>query len=115
MKIKIERVYGSIPHSGDYRVLVDRLWPRGLSHEQLAINEWLKEIAPSTTLRQWFGHDPKLWEEFRQKYLVELASHQNELHRLHTIANKQPLVLLYGAKDTTHNQAVVIKEALLSL
>ena len=112
MKIELRRVYDDRGEAEGYRVLVDRVWPRGISKESLRLDEWLRDLAPSTELRKWFGHDPSRWESFRQKYLDELRAKQDELKRLQTIAKKGPLILLYGAKDEEHNQAVVIRDAL---
>jgi uncharacterized protein YeaO (DUF488 family) len=112
MNIKLKRVYDDRGAAEGYRVLVDRVWPRGISKETLRLDEWLRDLAPSIELRKWFGHDPSRWESFRQKYLEELKVRHDELKRLQTIARKGPLILLYGAKDEEHNQAVVIREAL---
>ena len=115
MQIEIARVYDVIGASKAYRVLVDRLWPRGVSKETLRLDEWCKEIAPSTELREWFGHEPARWESFRLKYMNELKGKRELLKHLSTIAQKKPLILLYSAKDQDRNQAVVIREALLSM
>jgi len=113
MNITIRRVY-DLTYSGEgYRLLVDRVWPRGISKESLRLDEWCHEIAPTTALRKWFAHDPARWEEFRIKYRQELASHENIVGRLRHIAQHQPLILLYSSKDTEHNQAVVLKEWLI--
>ena len=112
MKIKLKRVYDDSGAAEGYRVLVDRVWPRGISKESLRLDEWLRDLAPSTKLRKWFGHDPSRWESFRRQYLDELQAKQVELKRLQTIAKRGPLILLYGAKDEEHNQAVVIRELL---
>ena len=112
MTIVLERVYGSAPRTPGYRVLVDRVWPRGVSRDSLALDEWCRDLAPSHALRTWFAHDPGRWAAFREKYLAELGEHQAELKRLREIASRQCLVLLYGARDTAHNQAVVLREAI---
>jgi uncharacterized protein YeaO (DUF488 family) len=110
MTVNIKRVY-ELPASKDgYRVLVDRLWPRGISKETAGINEWWKEYAPSTKLRKWFGHDPVKWKSFRQQYLVELRTNRKELVCAVNRANRDQITLVYGAKDEQHNQAVVLKE-----
>jgi uncharacterized protein YeaO (DUF488 family) len=111
--VRLKRVYE--PRSADdgTRVLVDRLWPRGVSKAEAAIDEWLKEIAPSTELRQWFGHDPERWEVFRQRFLKELAQHPDEVARLREFARKGRLTLVYAAHDEIHNNAVVLREVLL--
>lgn len=114
MQIEIARVYDIIGVSKAYRVLVDRLWPRGVSKEALRLDVWCKEIAPSTELRKWFGHEPARWESFRLKYLTELKEKQELLNHLRAIAQEKPLILLYSAKDRDRNQAVVVREALLT-
>lgn len=107
-KIKTKRIYEE-PDAGDgYRVLVDRLWPRGISKEKAQLDEWNKDIAPSTELRKWFGHQPELFETFKQRYTAELKVHIIELQRLKAISEKQNLCLLYAAKDQENNQAVVL-------
>jgi uncharacterized protein YeaO (DUF488 family) len=110
--IKLKRVY-EIPAAGDgFRVLVDRLWPRGISKEKAGLDVWLKEAGPSDELRKWFGHDPAKFDEFRRRYKNELASNP-ALAELKTItAQHQTVTLLYGAKDPQHNQAVVLAELL---
>ena len=112
MAIILERVYGSAPRTAGYRVLVDRVWPRGVSRDSLALDEWCRDLAPSHALRTWFAHDPGRWEAFRGKYLAELGERQAELKRLRAVASRECLVLLYGALDTAHNQAVVLLEAI---
>ena len=114
MRIELLRVYDKSVAKKGYRVLVDRLWPRGFSKESLPLDEWCKEIAPSNELRKWFGHAPERWESFRQKYLNELKKNTEILKRLRSIAQKKPLILLYAAKDQERNQAVVIREVLLA-
>jgi uncharacterized protein YeaO (DUF488 family) len=95
-------------------VLVDRVWPRGVSRDDLDIKAWLPDLGPSTALRIWFGHDPKKWETFRRRYLVELDAKRSLLRQLAAYARRGTLTLVYGARDREHNQAVVIKEALES-
>lgn len=110
--IRIKRIYDP-PAAGDgRRVLVDRLWPRGLSKDEVKVDEWLKEIAPSDELRKWFGHDPARWEEFRTRYREELKLHGELLERLRAEARKGTVTLLFAAKDEEHNNAVVLKELL---
>lgn len=114
MKITLERVYDhTTPPAKGHRVLVDRLWPRGTSRDALALDEWCRDVAPSAELRKWFGHDPARWEEFRRQYTAELQTQQENLNRLRAIATKQNLVLLFGAKDAAHNQAIVLRDVLL--
>lgn len=114
MKILVKRAYEPAEPDDGYRVLVDRVWPRGRTREQLAIDEWAREIAPSAGLRKWFGHDPKRWPEFRQRYVDELhaAEQRRRLRELREAAGRGPMTLVYGAKDTEHNQAVVLQAVL---
>ncbi|HRP01386.1 MAG TPA: DUF488 family protein [Candidatus Kapabacteria bacterium] len=115
MQIEIKRIYEGHNDSDGYRILVDRLWPRGISKENAMLNEWLKDIAPSSELRKWFNHIPERYQEFKDKYIIELNHHIEELRRLKSISKTQKLTLLYSAKDTTYNQAVVLLEVLNNL
>ncbi len=109
--ISIKRVYDAPERSDGFRVLVDRLWPRGVSKETSRIDLWLKDVAPSKQLREWFSHDPAKWEEFRKRYSVELKDKQELLKQIRAIEKREKTVtLLYAAKDKEHNQAVVLKE-----
>jgi uncharacterized protein YeaO (DUF488 family) len=108
--LKIKRVYRAQRQSDGKRVLVDALWPRGLSRERMRLDFWMKEIAPSAELRRWFGHDPERWSEFRRRYSEELAQHPDEIERLRDMAANEMVTLLYAAKDEAHNNAVVLKE-----
>jgi uncharacterized protein YeaO (DUF488 family) len=110
--IQIQRVYGAHPARGSFVVLVDRLWPRGVKKEKLALDSWARDIAPSTALRKWFGHEPERWSEFRKRYRVELKQRRTELKALRERAKQQPVVLLYAAKDARYNHAVVLQEVL---
>lgn len=112
--IKIKRVYAALEPGDGYRVLVDRLWPRGLSKSTIHMNDWIKELAPSTELRKWFGHKPERWKAFRAKYRKELADEaaKESLKKLRRLARERTVTLLYGARDEEHNQAVVLKELL---
>lgn len=111
-KVKTKRIYDP-PEAGDgYRILVDRLWPRGISKEAARLDEWDKSLAPSTELRKWFGHKPELFAEFKQRYIAELKVQTTALQRLKTILEKQDLCLLYAAKDPAINQAVVLADIL---
>lgn len=110
-KFAIRRVYEPPAPGEGTRILVDRLWPRGLSREKAHVDEWLKDVAPSAELRKWFGHDPKRWEAFRRRYLEELAGNPATA-RLRVLAEQGDVTLLYGAHDTEHNQAVVLREFL---
>jgi uncharacterized protein YeaO (DUF488 family) len=108
MDVQIRRAYDP-PHRGDgYRVLVDRVWPRGVSKDDLDLDEWRKEIAPSTRLRQWFGHDPERWREFQKRYFVELEGKQDSVRELVKRARQGRVTLVYGARDQDHNQAVAL-------
>lgn len=114
--IELRRVYDPAApeaHEGS-RVLVDRLWPRGIRKESLAPDLWLRDLGPSNELRRWFGHEPGRWEEFRRRYRQELGQEprQRLLDQLEGLARQGPLTLLYAARDEQHNQAVVIREAL---
>ncbi|WP_324765216.1 DUF488 family protein (plasmid) [Sinorhizobium meliloti] len=112
--VKLKRAYES-PTDGDgKRVLVDRLWPRGVSKTDAAIDYWAKELAPSTELRKWFAHDPSRWEEFRRRYAEEIKEHREEFDRLRNLALNGSITLVYAARDEKHNDAVVIKEILLA-
>lgn len=112
--LRLKRAYEK-PAPGDgTRILIDRLWPRGVSKEHAALDEWMKEIAPSAELRKWFGHDPAKWTEFQHRYTRELQAHAEELERLRSIAREGPLTLVYSAKDEEHNDAVVLRKILLA-
>ena len=110
--IKLKRIYDLPTPDDGRRVLVDRLWPRGIAKEEARFDDWLKEIAPSDELRKWFGHDPAKWGEFRERYRSELQSHQEQLTELSNSANRGTVTLLFAAKDEEHNNAVVLKELL---
>lgn len=114
MEIRTKRVYEPAVAGDGFRVLVDRLWPRGLKKEQVQADLWLKDVAPTTALRQWFHHDPTQWEEFKSRYLLELEDHQDALTDLLAAAGGKPLTLLYSARDVNYNQAVVLKEFIRS-
>lgn len=107
--IRLKRVYEPWNNKDGYRILVDRLWPRGLTKQKAHIDLWLKDIAPSNALRKWFAHDPKKWKEFKKKYANELQGNAAEVQKLRSILEKQKtMTLVYGAKDEVHNQALVI-------
>ena len=112
MMIRIKRVYEAVQEGDGVRILVDRLWPRGISKEKAAIDKWMKEIAPSNKLRKWFNHDPKKWQQFKEKYQKELESKTDLIEELRTPSKKGTLTFLYAAKDELHNQALVLKEFL---
>ena len=108
-----KRAYESVAPDDGVRILVDRLWPRGLSKEKAALNEWVKDIAPNTELRQWFGHDPERLPEFQRRYNAELHQHTEELDRIRDLAKKLTVTLIYSAHDEEHNDAIVLKDVLL--
>ncbi len=110
--VKIKRIYDPASRDDGKRILIDRLWPRGISKDDARVDEWLKEIAPSNELRKWFGHDPAKWQEFRKKYAAELAENSELVERLRAEAGKGIITLLFAAKDVGHNNAVVLKELL---
>ncbi len=112
MDVRIKRAYEQAADSDGYRVLIDRLWPRGVSKEEAHLDEWVRELAPSDELRRWFGHDPARFDEFRRRYSDELAAHADLLEELRTRARTETLTLVYGARDTEHNDAVVLSEIL---
>ena len=109
-KLKIKRVYEKASEQDGQRILVDRLWPRGLTKEKAAVDLWLKEIAPSTELRKWFGHDPAKWNDFQIKYHQELKKNDEQVLVLKEKLKKGVVTLVYGAKDEEHNEALVLKE-----
>lgn len=111
-RVLIKRAYERADRSDGFRVLVDRVWPRGVRKEDLHVKLWAKEIAPSAKLRAWFGHDPERWSQFRERYRAELRDPaiQDEIRKILAEAGTSPAItLVYGAKDTEHNQAVVLK------
>jgi len=110
--VEMKRIYDAFSEDDGYRVLIDRVWPRGISKKDARLDEWLKEIAPTTELRKWFGHDPDKFGEFRRRYIRELEEKEGLLKSLIDRSRRQKVTLLYGAKDETHNQAVVLKELL---
>ncbi len=112
MNIVLQRPYHLAPEPGDYVVLVDRLWPRGVSKATLKLDEWNKDIAPSSELRKWFNHEPEKWGEFRARYMAELELQHPELQRLREIARHRRLVLIYAAKRPTINHALVLQKAI---
>lgn len=111
-RIQLRRAYEPPSPTDGRRILVDRLWPRGRTKAALQLDAWLKDVAPSTELRQWFGHDPAKWTEFRQRYRRELAARPAALAPLLDAARAGPITLVYGAKDEQHNEAVVLREIL---
>jgi len=110
--IRIKRVYEEPDGEDGTRILVDRLWPRGLTKEKAKVDLWLKDVAPSTELRKWFAHDPAKWAEFRSRYLEELKGNKEQLSLLRQEAAKGAVTLVYGAKDQQHNEAVILQRLL---
>jgi uncharacterized protein YeaO (DUF488 family) len=108
--IRCARVYDQMPPGRAYRALVDRVWPRGVRKQELALDAWCRELAPSTALRQWFGHDPARWDDFRKRYFTELEASRDEIRRLLDACGSGPLLLLYGARDVEHNNAQALRE-----
>lgn len=109
--MRIQRVYNAGPkRPGETRVLVDRIWPRGIRKEALELDGWFRELAPSNELRRWFGHEPGRWTEFRTRYRAELARNEEGIEALAALARRSSLVLLYSARDEERNQAVVLGE-----
>lgn len=106
----VKRAYALSKNSDGKRILVDRLWPRGLTKEQAKIDLWIKEIAPSATLRKWFNHDPAKWEAFAERYIKELQQNQVNVSKLLDFIDNQPTTLIFSAKDEQHNNAVVLKK-----
>ena len=113
-RVKLKRAYEGPAAEDGQRVLVDRLWPRGVKKTEAAIDCWMKELAPSTELRKWFGHDPARWEEFRRRYAAEIREHRDELDRLRGLMREGTVTLVYSAHDEAHNDAIVLREILLS-
>ena len=112
MDVRLKRAYEPARPSDGYRILIDRLWPRGVSREQAKLDEWERELPPSTDLRQWFGHEPSRFEEFRRRYIEELRGQRPRLTELRQRARGGTLTLVFSARDTEHNDAVVLAEVL---
>jgi uncharacterized protein YeaO (DUF488 family) len=112
MNIRLKRAYEAPAPSDGYRVLIDRLWPRGVRREWAALDEWDRQLAPSMGLRQWFGHEPSRFEEFRRRYIEELRGERPRLARLRRRARDGALTLVYSARDVEHNDAVVLADVL---
>lgn len=109
---KIKRVYEPYDKREGRRILIDRLWPRGLTKEKAHVHLWLKDISPSTELRKWFNHDPEKWPEFQKRYRAELRKNKTSVSALRDCLSDKPATIVYGAKDEEHNDAVVIKRFL---
>lgn len=112
MKLKIKRVYEQSAKEDGKRILVDRLWPRGLTKEKANIDLWLKDVAPSTELRKWFAHDPAKWDEFQKRYLKELKSNKDNVTIIKELIKSGTVTLVYGARDQEHNEALVLEKHL---
>jgi uncharacterized protein YeaO (DUF488 family) len=111
--VKFKCAYEPASVNDGTRILIDRLWPRGVKKADAAIDQWAKNIAPSTALRKWFGHDPDRWAEFRNRYAAEVRQHPEQLSRLRTLARKGPITLVFSARDELHNDAVALRNFLL--
>ncbi len=111
--VKLKRAYEPPAADDGTRILVDRLWPRGVKKADAAIDDWMKDIAPSTALRKWFGHDPARWQEFRTRYGGEVRQHPGQLKILRALARQGTITLVYSAHDEVHNDAVVLRGLLL--
>ncbi|MGL4284999.1 MAG: DUF488 domain-containing protein [Phreatobacter sp.] len=114
MQVSVRRVYDPAEPADGRRILVDRVWPRGLSKDKAALDAWMRDVAPSSELRRWFNHLPERWEAFKERYRAELAAQPAALEALRGLASKQHVTLLFGARDAVHNQAVALKEILES-
>lgn len=112
MDVRLKRAYDEPAEDDGYRVLIDRLWPRGVSRERARLDEWARELAPSAELRRWFGHEPARFAEFRVRYEAELSAQSAKLDELRRRAREGTLTLVYGARDTEHNDAVVLADVL---
>ena len=111
--LRLKRAYEPFEADDGARVLIDRLWPRGVSKADAALDQWMKDIAPSTELRKWFGHDPARWDEFRRRYATELHENAELLSQLRSLARQGPVTLIYSAHDEFHNDAIVLRDLLL--
>jgi len=111
--VRLKRAYEPASAADGRRVLVDRLWPRGVTKAKVALDQWMKDIAPSPELRKWFGHDPARWDDFRRRYAEEVRQHPDLLTELRDAARTGPLTLVYSAHDEAHNDAVVLREVIL--
>jgi uncharacterized protein YeaO (DUF488 family) len=111
--VRLKRAYEPPATVDGTRILIDRLWPRGVKKANAALDLWVKDIAPGTRLRKWFGHDPRRWQEFRNRYAMEVHGHPEQLNRLRALARKGPITLVYAAHDQVHNDAVALRDLLL--
>jgi len=111
--VKLKRAYEPAEPTDGTRILVDRLWPRGVKKEDAAIDQWLQDLAPSSELRKWFSHDPARWDEFRERYAAELIQHPDQLKEMRALVRNGPVTLVYSAHDEAHNNAVVLRDFIL--
>jgi uncharacterized protein YeaO (DUF488 family) len=111
--LRVKRAYEPASPEDGVRILIDRLWPRGISKDKAALDDWMKDLAPSTELRQWFGHDPARWDEFQQRYGAELRQQPEALDHVRALAKAQTVTLVYSAHDEEHCNAVVLRDVLL--
>jgi uncharacterized protein YeaO (DUF488 family) len=111
--VKLKRAYDPPAANDGTRILIDRLWPRGVTKERAAIDQWMKDIAPSTELRKWFGHDPARWDEFCRRYAKEVRQHGELLNQLRSLARQGSITLVYSAHDEKHNDAVELRNLIL--
>jgi uncharacterized protein YeaO (DUF488 family) len=111
--VKLKRAYEPPAADDGTRILIDRLWPRGITKKRAAIDQWMKDISPSTELRKWFGHDPARWDEFRRRYTQEVHKNSDLLNQLRTLARHGPITLVYSAHDEKHNDAVELRKLIL--
>lgn len=111
--VKVKRAYESPAHDDGTRILIDRLWPRGVKKVDAALDQWAKDLAPSTALRKWFGHDPARWPEFCVRYAQEVRQHGDQIKQLRALARQRPITLVYSAHDEVHNDAVALRDFLL--
>jgi uncharacterized protein YeaO (DUF488 family) len=111
--LRLKRAYEPAEPADGVRILIDRLWPRGVSKAKAALDDWIKEVAPSTALRRWFGHDPARWTEFQRRYRAELREQSDALDRIRDLARARVVTLVYSARDEEHNDAVVLRAVLL--
>ena len=111
--VRLKRAYEPADAADGVRILVDRLWPRGVSKADARIDEWIRDVAPSTELRTWFGHDPARWAEFQRRYRAEIRANPDRLAQLRALARKGTMTLVYAARDEVHNDAVVLRDVLL--
>ncbi len=110
MEIRVKRIYEPPEAADGYRLLVDRIWPRGVSRESACLDDWIREVAPSSELRRWFGHAASRWQGFKRRYAVELSKRQELVAEILSLARDRPVTLLYSARDPDHNQAVALAE-----